>query len=151
MFKPTLTLKKYKLPIIIAFSFVVLLILLYFYKYSFIKNTSIYNFSPPTWHHWFGTDVIGSDIFLKSVNALFVALITLIIILPAIYVGGLIIGIILAYFENAKLREFFLNFVHYWVTLPVLLIATFLLILVGAGQVNVIGILIFYLVLPVLV
>ena len=103
-------------------------------------------FSPPTWHHWFGTDVIGNDIFLKSVSALFVALITLAIVLPTIYLGGLIIGILLSYFDNVKLREFFLNLVHYWITLPMLLIATFLLILVGAGQGNVIGILIFVLI-----
>jgi len=139
----TAALRKYKLPIInILF---LIIVLLCFYKY-YLVNGGKHSFSPPTLHHWFGTDVIGSDIFLKSVNALFVALITLIIILPAIYVGGLIIGIILAYFENAKLREFFLNLVHYWVTLPVLLIATFLLILICAGQVNVIGILIFMLI-----
>jgi peptide/nickel transport system permease protein len=103
-------------------------------------------FSPPTMDHWFGTDIIGNDVFFKSLNALFVALITLAIVLPAIYVGGLIIGCVLSYFDNENLKEFFLNLVHYWVTLPVLLIAVFLLILVGAGQVNVIGILIFVLI-----
>ena len=122
-----------------------LVAVLLIYRYRIFLDNNVM-FSPPTWHHWFGTDVIGNDVFLKSMNALFIALITLAIVLPAIYVGGLIIGCILAYFDSPKLREFFLNLVHYWVTLPILLIAVFLLILVGAGQGNVIGILIFVLI-----
>ena len=138
-------LKKYKLPIITVFLTMVLLILSYFYKHFFV-NTGIHNFSSPTLCHWFGTDIIGNDIFLNSISALFIALITLAIVLPAIYVGGLIVGCILSYFDNEKLRAFFINLVHYWVTLPVLLIGIFLLILIGAGQGNVIGILIFVLI-----
>ena len=114
-----------------------------------LPNAGIHSnvaFSSPTMDHWFGTDVIGTDIFLKSMNALFIALITLGMVLPAIYFGGLIIGCVLSYFDNEKLREFFLNLVHFWVTLPVLLIAVFLLILVGASQANVIAILIFVLI-----
>jgi peptide/nickel transport system permease protein len=102
--------------------------------------------SSPRWQHWFGTDIIGNDVFLKSIDALLIALFTIVVVIPAIYIGGLIIGFILSYFESARLREFFLNLVHYWVTLPVLLIGIFLLILVGAGQRNVIGILIFVLI-----
>ena len=126
-------------------SIALLIILSYSYKQIFVVS-AIQNLSAPNLHHWFGTDVIGNDIFLNSINALFIALITLAMVLPAIYFGGLIIGCVLSYFDNEKLREFFLNLVHYWVTLPVLLIAVFLLILVGAGQVNVIGILIFVLI-----
>ena len=122
---------------------VIVLILICKYKDALNSNVM---FSPPTWQYWFGTDVIGNDIFLNSISALFIALITLAIVLPAIYVGGLIVGFTLSYFDNEKLREFFINLVHYWVTLPVLLIAVFLLILVGAGQGNVIGILIFVLI-----
>ncbi|MCJ7516223.1 MAG: ABC transporter permease subunit [Dehalococcoidia bacterium] len=103
-------------------------------------------FSPPTWEHWFGTDVIGNDILLACADALLIALVTLAIVLPAIYIGGLIIGSLLSYYSSARLREFLLNLVHYWVTLPVLLMAIFLLILVGAGQANIIGILIFVLI-----
>jgi len=139
------TLKKYKLLIIISFLIITLLILLSFYKYALTDET-IYSFSHPSLHHWFGTDIIGGDIFLNSINAVFVALITLTIVVPLVYVGGLIIGCVISYFENAKLREFFLNLVHYWVTLPILLIALFLLILVGAGQSNVISIIIFVLI-----
>jgi len=136
---------KYRLKYLAGVSlFLTIIVLLYSLPNAVIHNSVV--FSPPTSYHWFGTDVIGNDIFLNSINALFIALITLAMVLPAIYFGGLIIGCVLSYFDNEKLREFFLNLVHYWVTLPVLLIAVFLLILVGAGQVNVIGILIFVLI-----
>lgn len=101
--------------------------------------------SPPTLEHWFGTDLIGSDIFLKCVSAVGTELLTTFIVLPIIYALGLGIGFILSYFDNDRVKEFLLNLVHYWVTLPVLLIAIFLLILAGAGQWNVMAILIFVL------
>ena len=136
---------KYRLIYLAGIVVVLLVIIVFLYTpNSGIQDNIV--FSPPTPDHWFGTDVIGNDVFFKSFNALFVALITLAIVLPAIYFGGLIIGCVLSYFDNEKLKEFFLNLVHYWVTLPVLLIAVFLLILIGAGQVNVIGILIFTLI-----
>lgn len=135
---------KYRLKYLAGVSVLLVIIVLLYTSNVGIQDSVI--FSPPTMDHWFGTDIIGNDVFFKSLNALFVALITLAIVLPAIYLGGLIIGCVLSYFDNEKVREFFLNLVHYWVTLPVLLIAVFLLILVGAGQVNVIGILIFVLI-----
>jgi len=102
--------------------------------------------SPPDWNHWFGTDIIGDDIFLKCIDAIGTEILTIICVLPVIYVLGLCIGTFLSYFDNEKLKEFFLNLIHYWMTLPVLLIAMFLLILTGASQKNVIAILIFVLI-----
>jgi peptide/nickel transport system permease protein len=101
--------------------------------------------TPPSWQHWFGTDLIGKDIFLKSADALLIVALTVLVVLPVIYFGGLLIGTFLIYFDNEKIKQFFLNLIHYWVTLPILLIAFFLLILIGSGQGNVIGILIFVL------
>ena len=135
---------KYRLKYLAGVSVLLVIIVLLYTSNEGIRENVV--FSPPTFDHWFGTDIIGNDVFFKSLNALFVALITIAIVLPAIYVGGLVIGYVLSYFDNENLREFFFNLVHYWVTLPVLLIAVFLLILVGAGQVNVIGILIFVLI-----
>ncbi len=101
--------------------------------------------SPPSLDNWFGTDTIGNDLFLKCVDSLFLVLITIAVVCPAVYLGGLILGAILSYFENPKFKELLLNLIHYWATLPVLLLALFLLILIGAGQQNVIVILIFVL------
>lgn len=112
---------------------------------NFTSTENSPNLSPPSWNHWFGTDLTGADIFIKSINALAIEILTLLIVLPIIYYIGLFIGILLSYFSNDRIREFLLNLIHYWVTLPVLLIALFLLILAGAGQANAIIIMIFVL------
>jgi peptide/nickel transport system permease protein len=102
-------------------------------------------FSAPCRAHWFGTDLVGNDVLGKCFSALVVIVVTVCIVLPLIYVGGIVIGSVLSYFDSLRVREFLLGLVHYWVTLPVLLIAIFLLILTGAGQRNVVAVLIFVL------
>jgi len=134
--------KKYSFIII----FFVFLVTLYWGYKRFILQNGNNSLFPPDIHHWFGTDVTGGDIFIKSMNALSIEIITLIAVLPVIYLFGIFIGMLLSYYSNDKIREFFLNLIHYWVTLPVLLIALFLLILVGAGQINAIAVMIFILI-----
>lgn len=112
------------------------------YKF-FIESDAVLNLAPPSFRQWFGTDLTGADVFIKSINALGLEILTLLIVLPVIYFFGLITGMILSYFSNDRIREFFLNLIHYWVTLPVLLIALFILILLGAGQKNAIIVMIF--------
>jgi len=123
-----------------------MLLLLYAGYSHFMIADSAVQLSPPSLQHWFGTDVTGNDLFLASFQALGLEVGTLLVVLPVIYFSGLIIGIVLSYFSNDKVREFLLNFIHYWVTLPVILIALFLLILIGAGQKNAIVVMIFVLV-----
>ena len=122
-----------------------LLGLTFIYKRYVVKEETLY-LTPPTLTHWFGTDVIGHDIFLKSMDALAIEIITLIIVLSTMYILGLVIGMILSYYSGDKIRELLLNLIHYWVSLPVLLIALFLLILIGAGQKNAIIVMIFTLI-----
>jgi len=121
----------------------IFLILVYIGYSLFIDDSAVFNLAPPSFHHWFGTDLTGADVFIKSINALGLEVLTLLIVMPVIYFFGLITGMILSYFSNDRIREFFLNLIHYWVTLPVLLIALFLLILLGAGQKNAIIVMIF--------
>lgn len=124
-----------------------MLILLYVGYSHFILDSGVSpSLSPPSAHHWFGTDLAGGDLFLASLEALGLEVGTLLLVLPVIYFSGLLIGMVLSYFSNDKLREFLLNFIHYWVTLPVILIALFLLILFGSGQKNAIGVMIFMLI-----
>ncbi len=125
--------------------FILLVAINFGYKWFVLQIDGV-SLSPPTIRHWFGTDLVGADIFSKSMNALGIEFITLLIVLPAIYLSGLFLGMVLSYFSNDRVREFFLNFIHYWVTLPILLIALFLLILVGAGQINAIAVMIFILI-----
>ncbi len=121
-----------------------LLLTVFFISHDFSVNDDPI-LSPPSLGHWFGTDAIGNDILTKCVNSLFLVLITIAIVYPAVYFGGLTLGAVLSYFENPKFKELLLNFIHYWATLPILLLALFLLILIGTGQQNVIIVLIFIL------
>lgn len=125
--------------------FILLVAINFGYKWFVLQNDGVSLF-PPTIRHWFGTDLAGADIFSKSMNALGIEFITLLIVLPAIYLSGLFLGIVISYFSNDRVREFLLNFIHYWVTLPILLIALFLLILIGSGQMNAIAVMIFILI-----
>ena len=126
---------------IICFIFFIILLFIV-YKFFIVSDEAL-NLSPPSIDHWFGTDLTGSDVFINSINALVLEVLTLLIVLPVIYFGGLVAGMVLSYFSNDRIREFFLNLIHYWVTLPVLLIALFILILLGAGQKNAIIVMIF--------
>lgn len=123
-----------------------LFIIVYIGYSYFVGSGSIATLTPPSFQHWFGTDLTGDDVFIKSMNALGLEVLTLLIVLPVIYFSGLFIGMVLSYFSNDRVREFLLNLIHYWVTLPVLLIALFLLILLGAGQKNAIIVMIFVLI-----
>lgn len=123
-----------------------LFIIIYIGYSYFVVSGTVATLSPPSFQHWFGTDLTGSDVFMKSLNALGLEVLTLLIVLPVIYFFGLFIGMVLSYFSNDRIREFFLNLIHYWVTLPVLLIALFLLILLGTGQKDAIIVMIFVLI-----
>ncbi len=113
-----------------------LLFLLYFGYSYFETDGFVSSLTPPSFQHWFGTDVIGGDVFIASMKALGLEILSLLIVLPMIYFIGLSFGMLLSYFSNDRIREFLLNLIHYWVTLPVLLIALFLLIMIGSGQKN---------------
>jgi peptide/nickel transport system permease protein len=102
--------------------------------------------SPPSWEHWFGTDVVGNDVFAKCLAGVGLEVTTLLAVVPAVAVLGTLVGLLLSFFQSGRLRECLVSFVYYWATLPILLIAVFLLIFVGAGQLNVVAILIFVLV-----
>jgi len=100
----------------------------------------------PSIRHWFGTDLAGNDVLRQTLEASCIAVLTILVVAVGVYLGGLALGILVSYAESRLLRELLLNVVHYWLTLPILLIATFVLVLVGAGQVNVILILTFVLI-----
>jgi len=129
----------------IKFSFLLslLLIILYVVYSLVIVGGTNKNLEPPSISHWFGTDLTGYDVFIKSINAFGLEVLTLLVVFTAIYFFGLFFGMILSYFSKAWIRELLLNLIHYWVTLPVLLIALFIIVLLGAGQMNATFVMIF--------
>lgn len=92
--------------------------------------------SAPTWNHLFGTDINGNDIFIRTLKAFGYESLTLLIVFSIIWVSGLILGSLVSWIIWKPFRAFFLNLIHYIATLPVLLIALFLLIIFGAGFIN---------------
>ena len=111
--------------------------------YWFLFEHSGPSMSPPSFKHWFGTGLTGNDIFVDTMSALGLEILTLLVVIPVIYFLGLLLGTLLSYFSTERMREFLLNLIHYWVTLPILLIALFLLILLGAGQKNAVFVIVF--------
>lgn len=132
--------------IILITGFLAVIYFIYLKLHTHLDAEGVRYLSPPSLYNWFGTDNAGHDIFLKTIRAFIVEILTLLFVLPIIYFLGLFIGMLLSYFSRNWAREFLLNFIHYWVTLPVLLIALFLLILTGAGQINVLVIMVFVIV-----
>lgn len=123
--------------------FVIFLSILYFgYRYYFLSD-DVLILSPPSVTHWLGTDLTGSDVLLNSINGFFLEWLTLLIVLPLVYYGGLTIGMTLSYFNNDMIGAFLQNMIRYWITLPILLIALFLLVLFGGSQKNAIIVIIF--------
>ncbi|NQU80164.1 MAG: ABC transporter permease subunit [Bacteroidetes bacterium] len=120
-------------------------ILVILVAYACFNSSSYSNTIPltsPNINHWFGTDINGKDMFLRSMIALGYELLILSSVLLIIWVSGLIIGGLTSFFKLKLLRIFFLNLIHYIATLPILLVALFLLIIIGAGLINSIVILI---------
>ncbi|MBI4645962.1 MAG: ABC transporter permease subunit [Bacteroidia bacterium] len=92
--------------------------------------------SPPSMYHWFGTDINANDIFIKTMVAFVYELVTLLIVLSVIGFLGLISGLLTSALHIRVLKDLFMNFIHYIATLPILLIALFLLIIFGSGFFN---------------
>jgi len=90
--------------------------------------------TPPSVTHWFGTDLAGEDVLALAVQSTWVELATILGVASAIYIGGMVLGGLLASTRSKLARELAINLVNYWLTLPILLIAVFVVILIGPGQ-----------------
>ena len=89
---------------------------------------------PPSFSHWFGTDLAGRDVLTQTFSASWIAIFTVAGVAIAVHVCGLVVGTILAQVHSRLLRELLASLVNYWLTVPILLIAIFVMILLGSGQ-----------------
>lgn len=96
------------------------------------ESTSI--LASPSFTHWFGTDLAGRDVLAQTFQATWIACVTVVCVAVAIHVLGFVIGAVLAQTRSRLLRELLSSMVNYWLTIPVLLIAIFVMILLGSGQ-----------------
>ncbi len=88
----------------------------------------------PSFSHWFGTDLAGRDVLAQTFSASWIAILTVAGVAMAVHVCGLVVGAILAQVHSRLLRELLASLVNYWLTVPILLIAIFVMILLGSGQ-----------------
>ncbi len=92
-------------------------------------------FSPPSFHHFFGTDRLGRDVFSRTLNGAGVALqVVMSATLLAVFVG-LPLGLISGYYGGIFDRVFSLIMDTLY-TIPVLLLSIVLAFLLGKGILN---------------
>ncbi len=88
----------------------------------------------PDMDHLFGTDLAGRDVLTQILRATGIAAVTVGGVACTVHVGGFAVGFLLAYLRGRVFRDLLVTLIHYWLTLPVLLIAVFVMILLGSGQ-----------------
>lgn len=88
----------------------------------------------PSFSHWFGTDLAGRDVLAQTYRASWIAVATVAAVAIAVHLSGLLVGAALAQAHNRFIREFLSSFVNYWITVPILLIAIFVMVLLGSSQ-----------------
>jgi ABC-type dipeptide/oligopeptide/nickel transport system permease subunit len=124
-----------KCYIVIILLIVTIVIVTYHFFVSPNSNESI-SLLHPDIHNWFGTDVNGNDVFLKTIEAFGFEILTLVAVITIVWPFGLVFGSLVSLLQNRVAGEFFMNFIHFAATLPILLVALFLLIVFGAGYIN---------------
>lgn len=89
---------------------------------------------PPSWSHWFGTDLAGKDVFFTSLLATGIELVTLVVVAASLHMLALVAASLLGLSTNRWWRAAVPQATHLWSSLPHLLLATLLVVLVGPGQ-----------------
>ncbi len=124
---------------------VVLLVLAILAYLNYLNDSTLQKIevlASPSPNHWLGTDLSGSDVLINLLRATFLELVTVIILLPCIYIGGAVFGVLISYYHSTFIREVLLGIFHYIITIPIILVGIFLLIFFGTGQKNLILVLI---------
>ncbi|MEW8341492.1 MAG: hypothetical protein AB2708_16725 [Candidatus Thiodiazotropha taylori] len=88
----------------------------------------------PSWSHWFGTNLAGEDLFSLSITAAALELITLAIVAISLHILALLTASIFGASTNPWWRQAWPQTAHFWSSMPHLLLATLLVVLIGPGQ-----------------
>lgn len=91
---------------------------------------------PPSWSHWFGTDLAGQDVFFASLAATGIELATLVIVAFTLHGLALLLACLFGLCTKGWWRAALPQATHLWSSLPHLLLATILVVLVGPGQIQ---------------
>lgn len=127
---------------ILALSFIALLVIgtgAYTLRAGYEPSSVLTSPSP---EHWFGTDLTGHDVLAQTFRATWVAAFTVAGVAVAVHLFGLLVGAILAQGRSRLIRELLSSMVNYWLTIPILLLAIFVMILLGSGQLKLVIVLV---------
>lgn len=100
------------------------------------QNISVRN-SPPSWEHWFGTDLYGRDIFVRMVFGSRVSLIIGVVTMVASMVIGGLLGAVAAYFGGV-IDSVIMRLTDMFMAIPETLLALCVVAAMGASAVSLI-------------
>ena len=100
------------------------------------QNISVRN-SPPSWEHWFGTDLYGRDIFVRMVFGSRVSLIIGVVTMVASMVIGGLLGAVAAYFGGV-IDSVIMRLPDMFMAIPETLLALCVVAAMGASAVSLI-------------
>jgi peptide/nickel transport system permease protein len=89
---------------------------------------------PPSWSHWFGTDLASNDVFRACLLAAGVELATLAVVATGLHTLALVAAGLFGVSTNRWWRAALPQATHLWSSLPHLLLVTLLVVLMGPGQ-----------------
>ena len=101
-----------------------------------MQNTAIRN-NPPSWEHWFGTDLYGRDIFIRMVFGSRVSLTIGIVTMGVSMIIGGLLGAVAAYF-GGKIDGLIMRFTDMFMAIPETLLALCVVAAMGASAVSLI-------------
>ena len=100
------------------------------------QNYDIRN-DPPSWEHWFGTDLYGRDIFIRMVFGSRVSLIIGIVTMAASMIIGGLLGAVAAYFGKVT-DSIIMRLTDMFMAIPETLLALCVVAAMGASAVSLI-------------
>ena len=107
-----------------------------FHSYTYFStNLPIKNLSP-SWSHWFGTDELGRDLFIRACYGARISLIVGICAALIDFIIGIIWGMTAALF-GGKIDEIMMRFCDILSSIPYLLVVILLMVILGPGIITV--------------
>lgn len=129
--------KPYPLGLIIGATYLFVVILMAVFAdsiapYSFDTQDLMHGLESSSWAHWFGTDLLGRDLFSRVLFGARMSLAVGIIASTVALLLGVSLGAIAGYF-GGWLDTFIMRFSDMLYSFPVLLLAILLMLLLGRG------------------
>lgn len=108
----------------------------YFSSHTYDEQNLMMTNSSPSWEHWFGTDNLGRDIFIRVLYGARISLaIGIVASLLNLFIGVIYGGI--AGFFGGKIDRIMMNIVDILYSVPTLLYVILLMVILKPGLINI--------------